>query len=292
MCVSEYQNFFSHNPFCCLYLIPCSSTKIPLRQPQARWIDFLGFVRECECDRGGLPMENEAYGAFVGIDVDSTLPVFTLGLIGGTEYMDADDSVTVRPRQGLQVFKRAVAFFKTRGVTEVVHCGNVIHSANAGTGTQFTALQDMETERGRLGRARWHFAAGPADVVNFSGAPGGVLGALKASRDESAAAAGRSYYAAFPAAQWRLLVRATAAAAPTTAAPATATAAASAAAAAQSAAQSAAPCACHCSPAHTLGARRCSMPSTASIRPRCRRGATRRPSPSWGRRSSSGSVRS
>jgi hypothetical protein len=28
-------------------------------------------------------MENEAYGAFVGIDVDSTLPVFTLGLIGG-----------------------------------------------------------------------------------------------------------------------------------------------------------------------------------------------------------------
>ena len=223
-------------------------------------------------------MENEAYGAFVGIDVDSTLPVFTLGLIGGTEYMDADDSVAVRPRQGLQVFKRAVAFFKTRGVTEVVHCGNVIHSANAGTGTQFTALQDMETERGRLGRARWHFAAGPADVVNFSGAPGGVLGALKASRDESAAAAGRSYYAAFPAAQWRLLVRAAAAAAPTTAAPATATAAAAAAAT--------------CSPAHTLGARRCSMPSTASIRPRCRRGVTRRRSPSWGRRSSPGSARS
>lgn len=49
MWVSEYQIFFSHNPFCCLYLI-----RAPARRFHCVSLRLLKFVsvRECECERG------------------------------------------------------------------------------------------------------------------------------------------------------------------------------------------------------------------------------------------------
>ena len=150
-------------------------------------------------------MDTDAYGSFINVDMDAIQPLFTIGIIGGTNYMDAEDSAGYRPRQGLEVFKRAVAFFKTRGVTQVAHLGNVIAAENAAAGTQWTALQSFEVERSKLHyTVSVHFAPGHSDLMCFSA--GGVQAALKPSRGENAQGT-RAYYAVFPCPNWRLVVR-------------------------------------------------------------------------------------
>jgi len=149
-------------------------------------------------------MDTDAYGSFINVDMDAIQPLFTIGIIGGTNYMDAEDSAGYRPRQGLEVFKRAVAFFKTRGVTQVAHLGNVIAAENAAAGTQWTALQSFEVERSKLHyTVSVHFAPGHSDLMCFSA--GGVQAALKPSRGENAQGT-RAYYAVFPCPNWRLVV--------------------------------------------------------------------------------------
>lgn len=149
-------------------------------------------------------MDTDAYGSFVSVDVDAIAPLFTLGIIAGTSYMDADDAVGYHPRHGLEVFKRAISYFKSRGVTAVLHLGNLLAAGNAAANTQHTALQSMELAKTAMNPCAWHFAIGAEDVACF-GPVESVYAAYKPSRDEPGA---RTYYAVFPASFWRLVVRA------------------------------------------------------------------------------------
>ena len=66
-------------------------------------------------------METDAYGGFIAIDVEAISCLFRVGVIGGTQYADiADDVLTMPPkyfRHSLECTKRAVEYFRSRGVS-------------------------------------------------------------------------------------------------------------------------------------------------------------------------------
>lgn len=149
-------------------------------------------------------MDTDAYGGFVTVDVEAISCLFRVGIIGGTQYADIADDVLSRPpkyfRHALECLKRAVEYFRSRGVSVVAHLGDVLAAENADGGSQWTALQSFNDARGKLPTAAWHVAPGVCDASCF-GPDGAGLGAIF-----GAPQTGRSYYSFFPTSGWRVLV--------------------------------------------------------------------------------------
>ena len=158
-------------------------------------------------------MQDDAYAAFVSVDVEATRPLAVIGLLGGTEYADFDDETGREPRRfrhSLEVMKRAVQYWKVKGPAAcVIHLGNLLAAENASVEKQWTALETFEEVRVRASTP-WHFAPGVADHECFGSAgPSNrgainVAAALRPSRDDGGAE--RSYYAFFPCEGWRVVV--------------------------------------------------------------------------------------
>jgi hypothetical protein len=148
-------------------------------------------------------MDYDAYSSFVAVDVEARRPLFTVGLIAGTQYADADDEPPRRFRHGLEVLKRAVAFWDTSAlvapVSMVVHLGDAL-ATEAGAAPP-AALAAHREVAGRSAAAHaWHVAVGPHDLAAL-GAAG--VGALAPLRPLPPAAA---YYAVSSSAGWRCLI--------------------------------------------------------------------------------------
>ena len=149
-------------------------------------------------------MDLDAYGTFVSVDAHQPDAAFTVGLIANTQYADAVDQSeptgTRRFRQGLEVVKRAVAFWQQHApLTFVAHLGNVLAAENAAADAQWTALQRYQEETVRCDCKQWHLAAGDQDLRCFGA---GQMSALAPSRPTD----GASYYSFSPTEGWRVLV--------------------------------------------------------------------------------------
>lgn len=148
-------------------------------------------------------MDYDAYSSFVAVDVEARRPLFTVGLIADTQYADTDDAPPRRFRHGLEVLKRAVAFWDTSAlvaaVSMVVHLGNAL-ATEAGASPP-AALAAHREVAGRSAAAHaWHVALGPHDLAAL-GLAG--VGALTPLRPLPPAAA---FYAVSPSAGWRCLI--------------------------------------------------------------------------------------
>ena len=150
-------------------------------------------------------MDTDAYASFVTVDVESISCLFRLGVMGGTQYADIADDVLSQPpryfRHALECTKRAVEYYKSRGVTVVAHLGDVLAAENSDSGTQWTALQSFNNVRHKIDGTTWHVAPGPCDTRCFG--PDGVGPALSSASGQTS---NRTYYSFFPAARWRVLV--------------------------------------------------------------------------------------
>ena len=116
-------------------------------------------------------MDTDAYGGFVALDVELTTPLFRLGLLGGTQYADIADDLRPparRFRHSLESLKRAVEYFKARGVSVVAHLGDVLAPGNAQAGSASAAMQSFDAIRSRLPNVPWHVAAGACEALEIS----------------------------------------------------------------------------------------------------------------------------
>ena len=132
-------------------------------------------------------MDTDAYASFVTVDVESISCLFRLGVMGGTQYADIADDVLSQPpryfRHALECTKRAVEYYKSRGVTVVAHLGDVLAAENSDSGTQWTALQSFNNVRHKIDGTTWHVAPGPCDTRCFG--PDGVGPALSSASGQT-----------------------------------------------------------------------------------------------------------
>jgi len=147
-------------------------------------------------------MDLDAYSSFVALDVEASKPLFTAGLIAGTQYADTEDAPPRRPRHGLEVLKRGVQFWDTSSlvapVSFIAHLGDVL--APEAAGALAGALASYGEVVARCKRPQFHVACGSSDLLALG--PKGV-GAVAPLRPAPPAA---SYYAFAPVAGWRVLV--------------------------------------------------------------------------------------
>ena len=140
-------------------------------------------------------MESDAYSSFIAVDQELAAPVYSFGLIAGTQYAD-----TPELRHSLEVLKRAVQYWKSRGpLSFVAHLGNALSATNE-TGQQWPALHSFDEAR-RNGNdcKQWHLTPGAHDLRCF--------GASQLAASVMPCRAGDGLYYAFsPAAGWRVLV--------------------------------------------------------------------------------------
>ena len=140
-------------------------------------------------------MESDAYSSFIAVDQELAAPVYSFGLIAGTQYAD-----TPELRHSLEVLKRAVQYWKSRGpLSFVAHLGNALSATNE-TGQQWPALHSFDEAR-RNGNdcKQWHLTPGAHDLSCF--------GASQLAASVMPCRAGDGLYYAFsPAAGWRVLV--------------------------------------------------------------------------------------
>ena len=140
-------------------------------------------------------MESDAYSSFIAVDQELAAPVYSFGLIAGTQY-----AYTPELRHSLEVLKRAVQYWKSRGpLSFVAHLGNALSATNE-TGQQWPALHSFDEAR-RNGNdcKQWHLTPGAHDLRCF--------GASQLAASVMPCRAGDGLYYAFsPAAGWRVLV--------------------------------------------------------------------------------------
>ena len=108
-------------------------------------------------------MESDAYSSFIAVDQELAAPVYSFGLIAGTQYAD-----TPELRHSLEVLKRAVQYWKSRGpLSFVAHLGNALSATNE-TGQQWPALHSFDEAR-RNGNdcKQWHLTPGAHDLRCF-----------------------------------------------------------------------------------------------------------------------------